>query len=60
MTICISANSMSVELYGWFHFVARSEASCLYVDAAACPRPPEADMTKGVKDECSTFIILCS
>ena len=49
-----------VELYGWSHLAARRVASRLYIEFAACPKPPVEDITRGVKEECSTSRTLCS
>ena len=49
-----------VRLYGCECFVARRDASLLYVTVAAVPIPPAAEQTKGVKVPCSISLNFCS
>ena len=54
-------SQLIVEQYGWSHLAARRVASRLYmyVEFSACPKPPVEDITRGVKEECSTSRTLC-
>ena len=49
-----------MELYELSHFEARSDASLLYNVLASFRSPPVAEKTKGMKEACSTSLILCS
>ena len=53
-------SQLIVEQYGWSHFAARRVVSRLYVEFDACPKSPVEDITRGVKEECSTSRTLCS
>ena len=39
-------SQLIVEPYGWSHLAARRVASRLYVEFAACPKPPVEDITR--------------
>ena len=49
-------SQLIVEQYGWSHLAARRVVSRLYVVFATCPKPPIEDITRGVKEECSTQV----
>ena len=56
----VHLNQFIVVLQGWSYLSVRREASLLQKVLASLLSPPLAEKTRGVKEACSTSMILCS